>query len=235
MRGSAPIQPKLKREEWDWAYGYLHAMVEDQHDRKRVYLTFRCQSDPAQVAQLIVDLQARPYGRELIRKFSNSLRQHRYRCRTKDRKTCTFMLTKEAKKALAAQAKHIGRTESDYLSELVTDSSAQAAVYQRREQRLQAGLAAERDLRQQAEELGQARHAQAMLQIEKLATLLSTWELAMEMLTPELTVDKELLKKEVMKKVKAVQDAISNAEAFHNMKSLTYVGLSPFSGSKSFI
>lgn len=226
--GNAPIQPKLKQEEWKWAFGYLNQATSGHIDNSRVFLTFR-EPDAARVKQLILDLQKYPPGREMIRKFSNSLRQYRYRCRAKDRTTCTFMLTKEAKKALATQAKYFGRTESDYLSELVTNSSAQAAVYQSREETLQGGLAAERDLRQQAEELWRAKHAQAMLQVENLATHLSTWELTMGPLTPEFSGDQELLKKEAMKKVKEVLIAIDHAATFHKMKSLTYA--EPFSTS----
>lgn len=201
-------------------------------------MTFE-EPDPDQVMQLILYLQTYPSGQEVIRKFSNSLRQYRYRCRAKDRKSCTFMLTKEAKKALTAQAKYSDRSESDYLSELVTDSSAQAAVYQRREQQLQAGLAAERDLRQQAEVLWQAKHAQVMEQVKRLATLLSMWELQMQSHDPSLSGDQELLEKETMKKVKAVENAISHAEALHNMKSLGYAELfstsNPFGYSGDFV
>lgn len=85
--------------------------------------------------------------------------------------------------------------------------------HREQELRLKKARELERKLAKQRIELLGIKHHEAMRQVQRLATHLSTWELALGTERPEITVAQDLLAEAAREKTKSVKHAIKTAVA----------------------
>jgi hypothetical protein len=143
----------------------------------------------------------------------NALRQHRYRSFEKGKIICTFALPASTKKALRKNAEWLGKSESDLVDEALNQSERLIEEHRQREQRLEKARELERKRAKQRIELLRVKHHEAMRQIQKLATCLPIWELALRAEHPDINVDQGMLPDTAKEKTKAVKKAIKTAVA----------------------
>ncbi|MFG0822809.1 hypothetical protein ACF8QE_25485 [Pseudomonas sp. GLN_3] len=171
------------------------------------------------VADAIAYMQETRDGLEFVTRLRNALRQHRHRSLNagKKRKPYSFTLPTDTKKALSISAKKLKMTETALVTDLLNGAGKLLEEHHEREQLLHDALDFERKRVKQLDDRWKAQHCEAMRQIERLATLLSMWELTLEQADPGFKGDQLTLQSETKKKTREVEKAISDALKLHTL------------------
>ena len=103
------------------------------------------------------------------------------------------------------------------MADLLSGAEKLLAEHQKREQMLQDALAIERKRVKQLDDRWKAQHYEAMRQVERLATLLSMWELTIGQTDPGFDGDDETLQSETKKKTREIERTISKALKMHEL------------------
>ncbi|WP_144080574.1 hypothetical protein [Pseudomonas simiae] len=171
------------------------------------------------VADAIAYLQGSRDGLEFVTRLRNALRQHRHRSLNagKKRKPYAFTLPTDTKKALSISAKKLKMTETALVADLLNGTGKLLEEHHEREQLLRDALDFERKRVKQLDDRWKAQHREAVRQIERLATLLSMWELTLELADPGFKGDQATLESEAKKKTREIEKAISDALKMHTL------------------
>ncbi|HBP5443754.1 TPA: hypothetical protein SL658_000905 [Pseudomonas aeruginosa] len=202
---------KKERSEWKWTCHYMEcnatpAIIEDI----RAVLKDRDLNHEI-VEEIIRHLLTKERGRDFIKRLRNALRQHRYRSSENAKKISTFALPTQIKEALRRNARRLGKNESDLVADALNQSEKLIEEHRQREQRLEKTHELERKRAKQRIDILNAKHHEAMRQIQMLATRLSIWELALGAEHPDIMVDQPMLDETTKKKTKAVKKDIKTA------------------------
>lgn len=175
--------------------------------------------DLATVASAIAYLQETRDGFEFVNRLRNALRQHRLRSANaeKGRKPYTIRLPVETKNAISTQAKKLKMSGEELVADLLGSAEKSLEEHRKREQALQDALAKERKRRTQLDERWRVRHDEAIRQIERLATLITMWELTLGQTDPGYDGDEARLQSETKKKVGGIKKAITDALKMHEL------------------
>lgn len=221
MGGTAGRPQWLRKDggEWEWAYRYMRQATDPAIKTSVRYATRGRTPSYEMVANAIAYLQETRDGLEFVTRLRNALRQHRHRSvnAAKERKPYTFMLPVETKKAISVQAKKLKMSGEELVADLLGAAGKSLEEHRKREQALQDALANERKRRTQLNERWKVKHDEAMKQIERLATLLTMWELTLEQADPGFDGDEATLQSVTKKKVSGIKKAITDALKMHEL------------------
>jgi len=103
------------------------------------------------------------------------------------------------------------------VADLLSGAGKSLEEHRKREQALQDALAKERKRRTQLDERWRVRHDEAIRQIERLATLITMWELTLGQTDPGYDGDEARLQSETKKKVGGIKKAITDALKMHEL------------------
>lgn len=205
MTGNSGRPRWLRKEggEWEWAYRYMQQTPDEGIQTSLKYATRGKEPSYGMVADAIVYLQGTRDGLEFVTRLRNTLRQHRHRSLNagKKRKPYSFTLPTDTKKALSINAKKLKMTETALVADLLNGAGKLLEEHHEREQLLRDALDFERKRLKQLDDRWKAQHREAMKQIERLATLLSMWELTLEQAEPGFEGDQATLQSETKKKL----------------------------------
>lgn len=221
MRGATgrPEWLRKDRSEWEWAYKYM-ANARDRGIQIRVDYALGDKAPSYEtVASAIAYLQETRDGFEFVNRLRNALRQHRLRSANaeKGRKPYTIRLPVETQKAISTQAKKLEMSGQKLVADLLSGAGKSLEEHRKREQALQDALAKERKRRTQLDERWRVRHDEAIRQIERLATLITMWELTLGQTDPGYDGDEARLQSETKKKVGGIKKAITDALKMHEL------------------
>lgn len=194
--------------EWKWAYEYMKRNAYRGIKIRINYAQNKRQPSHETCLDVIRYLGETEDGRDFIRRLRDSLRQYRKRRSTTDRTVCTFTLPTKTKKRLSSTAKALNVSESSIVTTVLDQTEKLLDEYRRREENMHE---IQRKKLQQRINLLQAKHHEAMRQIQKLATRLSIWELAMKAEHPGTVVDQERLDSAAKEKTKDISKVIKQA------------------------
>ena len=171
------------------------------------------------VTDAIAYLQGTRDGLEFVTRLRNALRQHRHRSLNagKKRKPYSFTLPTDTKKALSIRAKKLEMTETALVADLLNGAGKLLEEHHKREQLLRDALDFERKRVKQLDDRWKAQHREAVRQIERLATILSMWELTMDQADPGFEGDQATLQSAAKKKTREIEKAISDALKMHTL------------------
>ncbi|WDH23687.1 hypothetical protein [Pseudomonas chlororaphis] len=133
----------------------------------------------------------------------------------KKRKPYSFTLPIDTKKALSIHAEKLKMTETALVTDLLNGAEKLLGEHHEREQLLRDALDFERRRVKQLDDRWKAQHREAMRQIERLATLLSMWELTLQQSEPGFKGDQATLQSETKKKTREIEKALSDALRMH--------------------
>lgn len=219
---STADRPKwLRRDggEWEWAYKYMRQAT-DLGIRTDLRRATRGRTPSYEmVADAIAYLQETRNGLEFVTRLRNALRQHRHRSGNAEnkRKPYSFTLPIETKKAISAQAKKLKMSGEELVADILSGAGKSLEEHRKREQTLQDALANERKRRTQLDEHWKVKHDEAIRQIERLATLLTMWELTLGRADPGFDGDEATLQSVTKKKVSGIKKAITDALKMHEL------------------
>ncbi len=199
--------------EWQWAYDYMARNADEGIGIRICYAQKNRQPNHDVLTEIINYLMQTEDGREFVKKLRNSLRRRRQRYSDKDRKVCTFTLPAKTKEQLSCSAEKLKISESSIVVAALGQAEKLIEEYRKREQKIENAREIERNEAKQRIDLLRAKHHEAMRQIQKLATHLSIWELALEAEHPGIVVDQALLDSAAKAKTKAISKAIKLATA----------------------
>lgn len=216
-RASRPRWLRKAGDEWEWAYRYMQQTPDPIMQTSLNYVTRGREPSYEMVVDVLAHLQESRDGLEFVTRLKNALRQHRHRSLNADkrRKPYSFTLPIETKKALSFSAKKLKITETALINDLLNGTKALLEEHDKREQKLRDALNIERKLIKQVDDRWKAQHREAMKQIERLATLLSMWELSLGQTNPDFDGDQATLQSETAKKTREVEKAISTVRKRH--------------------
>lgn len=141
---------------------------------------------------------------KFVGRLKTALRQYRLRS-SPVKKPCSFILPSSTKKHLSTIAKKHKKTETETIIDLIND----AKNFNQSILDIQVKIA------NQNKQVHDIKYQKAMEEINRLATLLSEWELSMGKQDPKYEGEQETLRAETKKKTKAIKDAISYAVRRH--------------------
>lgn len=221
MTGNAARPRWLRKagDEWEWAYRYMQQTPDEGIQTSLRYATRGKEPSYEVVADAIAYMQETRDGLEFVTRLRNALRQHRHRSLNagKKRKPYSFTLPTDTKKALSISAKKLKMTETALVNDLLNGAEKLLEEHNERERLLRDALDFERKRVKQLDDRWKAQHREAMRQIERLATLLSMWELTLEQADPGFEGDQSTLQSETKKKTRVVEKAISDALKLHTL------------------
>ena len=221
MTGNAGRPRWLRKEggEWEWAYRYMQQASDEGIQTSLKYATRGKEPSYGMVADAIAYLQGTRDGLEFVTCLRNALRQHRHRSLNagKKRKPYSFTLPTDTKKALSISAKKLKMTETALVADLLNGAGKLLKEHLEREQLLRDALDFERKRVKQLDDRWKAQHREAVRQIERLATILSMWELTLEQADPGFEGDPATLQSEAKKKTSEIEKAISDALKMHTL------------------
>ncbi|MCT9629239.1 hypothetical protein [Pseudomonas aeruginosa] len=220
--GGTAGRPKWLRNdggEWEWVYKYMRQATDLGIKTSFRHATRGRAPSYEMVADAIAYLQETRDGLEFVTRLRNALRQHRHRSvnSEKNRKPYSFTLPVETKKAISVQAKKLKMSGEELVADLLGGAEKSLEEHRKREQALQDALTNERKRRTQLDERWKVKHDEAIRQIERLATLLTMWELTLEQTDPGFDGDEARLQSETKKKVSGVKKAITDALKMHEL------------------
>ena len=205
---------KKDRAEWKWALRYIEANADWSiaRDIRDIWPSRNFREPNHEIVEEIIrHLHKTEHGRDFIKRLRNALRQHRYRSSTSGKQISTFALPTKTKNALRSNARRQGKSESDLVTEALDQSGKLIEEHRQQEQRLKKKHELELTRAKQRSELLEIKHHEAMRQIQKLATRLAIWELALEAEHPGITVDRVMLDEASKAKTRAAKKAIKTA------------------------
>lgn len=205
--------------EWEWAYRYMQQTPDEGIQTSLRYAIRGKEPSYGMVADAIAYLQGTRDGLEFVTRLRNALRQHRHRSLNagKKRKPYSFTLPTDTKKALSISAKKLKMTETALVADLLNGAGTLHEEHRKREQLLRDALDFERKRVKQLDERWEVKHDEAMRQIERLATLISMWELSLGEQDPSFSGDQAELQSEVKKKTKEIEKAIASTLSKHQL------------------
>ncbi len=219
MSGSAGGPRWLRKAggEWKWAYHYMQQATDPGIQTSLRHATRGKEPSYEMVAGAIAYLQETRDGLEFVTRLRNALRQHRHRSVNagKKRKPYSFTLPIDTKKALSIHAEKLKMTETALVTDLLNGAEKLLREHDEREQLLRDALDFERRRVKQLDDRWKAQHREAMRQIERLATLLSMWELTLQQSEPGFKGDQATLQFETKKKTREIEKALSDALRMH--------------------
>lgn len=215
-------RPKWLRKtggEWEWAYSYMQQETDPGIQTSLSYATSGKEPSYEMIADAIEYLQKTRDGLEFVTRLRNALRQHRHRSlhAEKKRKPYTFTLPIETKKALSIRAKKLKMTETALVTDLLNGAGKLIEEHLKREQMLRDALDFERKRLKQLDDRWKVKHDEAMRQIERLATLLTMWELTSEKVDPGFDGDEAILQSEVKIKTSEIEKTIRKELTKHTL------------------
>lgn len=219
---SATGRPQWLRKEngeWRWAYSYMQKTA-DKGIQVRID---HAKGDRAPSYEMVVDviayLQETRDGLAFVTRLQNALRQRRHRSvnAKNNRKPYSFTLPIETKKAISARAKELKMSGEELVADLLIRAEKTFKEHRKLEQMLRHAVANERKRTKQLEERWKVKHDEAIRQIERLATLVTMWELTLGQVEPGFDGDDATLQSEKNKKVSAVKEAIADAGKKHEL------------------
>ncbi len=101
------------------------------------------------------------------------------------------------------------------VADLLSGAGKSLEEHRKREQALKDALANERKRSNQLDERWKVKHGEAIRQIERLATLLTMWELTLGQTDPGYDGDEARLQSETNKKVSGIKKAITDTLKMH--------------------
>jgi len=221
MGGTAGRPKWLRKDggEWEWVYKYMRQAADLGIKTSFRHATRGRAPSYEMVADAIAYLQETRDGLEFVTRLRNALRQHRHRSvnKEKNRKPYSFTLPVETKKAISVQAKELKMTGEELVADILSGAGKSLEEHRKREQLFQDALAHERKRRMQLDERWTVKHGEAMRQIERLATLLTMWELTLGRLDPGFDGDEATLQTEAKKKTSDIEKTISKALRMHTL------------------
>ncbi|MCT8062009.1 hypothetical protein [Klebsiella pneumoniae] len=119
------------------------------------------------------------------------------------------------KKAISTQAKKLEMSGQKLVADLLSGAGKSLEEHRKREQALKDALANERKRSNQLDERWKVKHGEAIRQIERLATLLTMWELTLGQTDPGYDGDEARLQSETKKKVSGIKKAITDTLKMH--------------------
>ncbi|TXH98326.1 MAG: hypothetical protein E6Q72_01410 [Pseudomonas sp.] len=225
-------RPKWLRKdegEWRWAYRYMRKATDLGIQTSVGHAMAGKSPCYEMVADTIAYLQKTDNGQKFVRRLMNALRQYRRRSANaeKKRKPYTFMLPVETKKAISTQAKKLEMSGEKLVADLLSGAGKSLEEHRKREQALKDALAIERKRSNQLDERWQVKHGEAIRQIERLATLLTMWELTLGQTDPGYDGDEARLQSETKKKVSGIKKAITDTLKMHERLEARLYSLPP--------
>lgn len=215
--GGRPRWLRTTGGEWEWAYRYMQQATDEGIQISLRYAVLGKEPNYQTVADAITYLQETRDGLEFVTRLRNALRQRRHRSANagKKRKPYSFTLPIDTKKALSVRAEKLEMTEKALVTDLLNGAGKLLEEHHEREQILRDALDFERKRVQEIADRFKAQHREAMRQVERLATLLSMWELSLGGQDPGFDGDEATLQSETKKKTREVEKAISHALKMH--------------------
>lgn len=206
-------------DEWKWAYSYMQQAPDEGIQRSLRYVRQEREPSYGLVADTIAYLQKTRDGLEFVTRLKNALRQHRHRSLNacKKRKPYSFTLPTDTKKALSAHAKKLEMTETALVADLLDGAGKLLEEHREGEQQLRDALDYECKRVKQLDARWKIQHREAMRQIERLATLLSMWELTFGEANPGFEGDEATLQSVTKKKTREIEKAIGDALKMHTL------------------
>ena len=215
MTGNADRPRWLRKAggEWEWAYRYMQQTPDEGIQTSLRYATRGKEPSYGMVADAIAYLQGTRDGLEFVTRLRNALRQHRHRSLNagKKKKPYSFTLPTDTKNALSIRAKKLEMTETALVADLLNGAGKVLEEHHKREQLLRDALDFERKRLKQLDGRWKVKHNEAIKQIERLATLLSMWELVFGEQDPGFSGDQVELQSETKKKTRNIEKTITDA------------------------
>lgn len=202
---------RKEKGEWRWAYGYMERNADNGIATRINYAQNKRQPSHETCLDVIRYLRETEDGRDFVGRLRDSLRQYRKRRSTTDRTVCTFTLPTKTKEHLSRTAETLDVSESSIVATALDQAEKLIEAYRKREQKIESAREIERNEAKQRIDLLRAKHHEAMRQIQKLATRLSIWELALEAEHPGIVVDQARLDSAAKEKTKVISKAIKLA------------------------
>lgn len=205
-----------RNHEWKWAYRYMVNHANENLYSSIQYAANNRNASYDVICDIVNYLQETDAGCNFITRLRGALRQHRYRSVENGRVSSTFTLPVDAKVYLKAVAQKTGASESSVIVDLLNNAEKLIREHRNRERKIKSASEAKLNRARRRIKILEAKHHEAMREIERLAKLSSTWELALEEEFPNIPVDQDALDHSVAKKVsdskKVIQRAAKKAE-----------------------